>query len=96
MHSHHWAMRASERAGVSRRDALKGIAAAAGTAMLPATLLLGQSKQPALGPIDVHQHIGGGLGGEWSVQKVLDLMGKNGIASVIFSNAGSGDQLFYG
>lgn len=96
MNSYGWAMSDKTRAGVSRRDVLKGIAAAAAGAMLPASTLVAQSKQPALGVIDVHQHIGGGLAGEWSVQKVLDLMGKNGITSVIFSNAGSGDQLYTG
>ena len=98
MSSYGWAMGATARAGVSRRDALKGMAAAAAGAMLPASTLVAQSKQPAPGPIDVHQHIGGagGLGGDWSVQKVLDLMGQNGISAVIFSNAGSGDQLYTG
>jgi len=100
MNSHSSAMGASEHAGVSRRDVLKGIAAAAAGAMLPASTLVAQSAQPTLGPIDVHQHIqsggAGGPGGGWSVQKVLDLMGKNGIAAVIFSNGGSGDQLYTG
>ena len=93
-----WAMGPGDRAGVSRREALQGIAAAAAGAMLPAGTLVAQSARPNLGPIDVHQHIGGagGLGGDWSVQKVLDLMGKNGISTVIFSNAGTGDQLYTG
>ena len=98
MNSYGSAMGARERAGVSRRDVLKGITAAAAGAMLPASTLVAQSAQRTPGPIDVHQHIGGagGLGGDWSVQKVLDLMGKNGIAAVIFSNGGSGDQLYTG
>jgi hypothetical protein len=64
---------------------MKGIAAAAVGAMLPAGTLVAQSARSNLGPIDVHQHIGGagGLGGDWSVQKVLDLMGKNGISAGI-------------
>ena len=71
MNSYGWAMGASDRAGVSRRDVLKGIAAAAAGAMLPASTLVAQSAPPTLGPIDVHQHIGGagGLGGEWSSKR---------------------------
>src|SRR5947209_2674532 len=85
-----------ERAGISRRDILKGIAAASAGALVSSRELLAQAKQSTAGPIDIHQHIGGTLGGEWSVQKVLDLIGKNGISTVIFSNAGSGDQLYTG
>jgi predicted TIM-barrel fold metal-dependent hydrolase len=95
MNSYGWATGANDRTGLSRRDVLKGIAAAAAGAMLPSSSLVAQNGR-ALGPIDVHQHIGNGLAGEWSVQKVMDLMDKNGIASVIFSNAGSGDQLYTG
>ena len=87
-----------DRSSVSRRDLLKGLAASAAGALLPAGAVVAQNSRPALGPIDVHQHIGGtgGLGGDWSVQRVMDLMGKNGISSVIFSNAGTGDQLYTG
>jgi predicted TIM-barrel fold metal-dependent hydrolase len=89
---------ALSRRDVSRRDVLKGIAAAAAGVMLPASALVAQNARTTPGPIDMHQHIGGagGLGGDWSVQKVQDLMGKNGISAVIFSNAGSGDQLYTG
>lgn len=98
MNHYGWAMGANERAGVSRRDVLRGMAAAAAGTMLPASTLVAQSARSAPGPIDVHQHIGGagGLGGDWSIQRVFDLMGKNGISTVIFSNAGSGDQLYAG
>jgi len=96
MNIYRLAIGATERAGVSRRHVLRGIAAAAAGAMLPSGTLVAQSKESKAGPIDLHQHIGGTLGGEWSVQKVLDLIGKNGISAVVFSNAGSGDQLYTG
>src|ERR1700690_3716582 len=98
MGSYGFAMGETERSGISRRDVFKGIAGGAASAIFPSSELVAQSKQSAAGPIDVHQHIGGagGLGGDWSVPKVLDLMGKNGISAVIFSNAGSGDQLYTG
>ncbi len=48
----------------------------------------------------MHQHftLPGGRGATrgWSIEKVLDLMGKNGISTVIFSNAGNGEQIYAG
>jgi hypothetical protein len=52
-----WALGSGDRSGISRREALKGIAAAAAGAMLPVTTLVAQSTRPTLGPIDVHQHM---------------------------------------
>jgi 6-methylsalicylate decarboxylase len=74
-------------ANVSRREVLQGTAAAVGAA-LPAGVLAAQSGRPGPGAIDVHQHYmdpAAAPTGRWSVQQVLDLMGKNGIATVILS-----------
>jgi len=92
-------MSRDDRFDLSRRDVLKGIAAAAAGAALPAGKLFAQNGS-AQGIVDVHQHftLPGGRGAtrEWSVEKVLDLMGKNGISTVIFSNAGNGEQIYAG
>jgi len=85
---------------ISRREILKGIAAAAAGAALPMGTLVAQNGRATPGIVDVHQHftLPGGRGAtrEWSIEKVLDLMGKNGISTVIFSNAGNGEQIYAG
>ncbi len=81
---------------VSRREVLKGIAAAAAAA-LPVGALVAQTGRPKLGPIDVHQHYQeGDRNGRWSVQIVLDLMGKNNLSTVILSGGNYGDQVYTG
>ena len=92
-------MHRDDRLDLSRRDVLKGMAAAAVGAALPARKLVAQNGS-GQGMVDVHQHftLPGGRGAtrEWSPEKVLDLMGKNGISTVIFSNAGNGEQVYAG
>jgi len=79
------------RSGVSRRDMLKTFAAAGAGALLAGN---GAQAQGTPGPIDVHQHYQeGSANGRWSVNKVLDLMDKNGIATVILSGGSYGDQV---
>jgi hypothetical protein len=78
----------------SRRDLLRTFAAAGAGALLPARELLGQAGGP--GPIDVHQHYQEGGSSRWSVAKVLELMDKNGIATVILSGGSYGDQVYTG
>jgi predicted TIM-barrel fold metal-dependent hydrolase len=84
--------------GTSRRELLKTFAAAGAGAMLPVRELLGQAGGP--GAIDVHQHyqapFAGSDGSRWSVSKVLELMDKNGIATVIISGGSYGDQVYTG
>ena len=83
---------------VSRREVLRGTAAAAAGASLPAAALLAQTGRPGLGAIDVHQHYmdpAAAQNGRWSVQQVLDLMGKNGLATVILSG-NFPDQVYTG
>lgn len=88
------------RSTVSRREMLKGVAATVAAAALPGGIAMAQNGRPGLGPVDVHQHftLPGARGATrgWSVEQVLDLMGKNGISTVIFSNAGNGEQLYSG
>jgi len=66
--------------------------------MLAARELLGQAAGP--GAIDVHQHyqapFAGSDGSRWSVTRVLELMDKNGIATVIISGGSYGDQVYTG
>jgi len=85
---------------ISRREILKGMAAAAAGAALPVGTLVAQNGRSTPGIVDVHQHftLPGGRGAtrDWSIEKVLDLMGKNGISTVIFSNAGNGEQIYAG
>jgi predicted TIM-barrel fold metal-dependent hydrolase len=82
----------------SRRELLKTVAAAGAGAMISARGLLGQTAGP--GAIDVHQHyqapFAGADGSRWSVSKVLELMDKNGIATVIISGGSYGDQVYTG
>jgi 6-methylsalicylate decarboxylase len=76
------------RASVSRREVLKGTAVAAAGAALPGAALVAQTGRPGLGPIDVHQHYqdpAATPNGRSSLQEMLDLMGKNNIATVILS-----------
>jgi hypothetical protein len=73
----------------SRRDFLKTLTVGAG-AFLPAAALMAQAGRQGPGPIDVHQHYLAPFTREanssrWSVAKVLELMDKNGIATVILS-----------
>src|SRR4051812_37480911 len=93
-------MSTTHRFDLSRRDVLKQAAAIAAGAALPLRSLVAQPARTTLGAIDVHQHysLPGGRAAtrEWSVERVLDLMGKNGIATVIFSNAGNGEMLYSG
>jgi predicted TIM-barrel fold metal-dependent hydrolase len=93
-------MASQDRYTLSRREVLKGIAAAATGGALPAGTLFAQSGRGAQGVVDVHQHFtlpgSRGANRDWSVEKVLDLMGKNGISTVIFSNAGNGEQIYAG
>jgi hypothetical protein len=92
-------MSRDDRFDLSRRDVLKGIAAVAAGAALPSGKLFAQNGS-AQGIVDVHQHFtlpaGRGATRDWSVERVLDLMGKNGISTVIFSNAGNGEQIYAG
>lgn len=82
----------------SRRQLLKTLGVAAASALLPAKEVFGQSAAP--GAIDVHQHyqapFAGGESSRWSVPKVLELMDKNGIATVIISGGSYGDQVYTG
>jgi predicted TIM-barrel fold metal-dependent hydrolase len=86
----------------SRRELLKSFAAAAGTgALLSDARSFAQNGNWAPGGlIDVHQHyqapFAGGDAGRWNVSKVLDLMDKNGIATVIISGGSYGDQVYTG
>jgi 6-methylsalicylate decarboxylase len=86
--------------GTSRRDLLKTFAVAGASAFLPARELSAQDGSAAPGLIDVHQHyqpsFTGANSSRWSVNKVLDLMGKNGIATVIVSGGSYGDQVYTG
>lgn len=81
----------------SRRDVLKTFAAAGAGALLPAQRMRGQGTP---GAIDVHQHYQAAFAGEnasrWSVPHVLELMDKNGIATVIISGGSYGDQVYTG
>ena len=78
---------------MNRRQMLKSL----GVAAAGAALAGGARAQSKLGPIDVHQHYQEGpANGRWSVNKVLDLMGKNNIATVILSGGSYGDQVYTG
>jgi len=85
---------------ITRRQILKGLAAGAAGVALPAGTLFAQNGRGNQGIVDVHQHftLPGGRGATrgWSIEKVLDLMGQNGISTVIFSNAGNGEQIYAG
>ena len=76
------------RASLSRRQVLTGTAAAAAGAALPVAKMVGQTGRAGLGAIDVHQHYvdpAARATERWSLQEMLDLMGKNNIATVILS-----------
>lgn len=76
------------RASLSRREVLTGTAAVAAGAALPAAKMLAQTGRSRLGAIDVHQHYmdpAAPATERWSLQEMLDLMGKNNIATVILS-----------
>lgn len=86
-----------ENRDTSRRDALKTFAVAGAAALLGAKGTKAQGTPGANpGPIDVHQHYQEGDSRRWSVQKVLDLMDKNGIAAVILSGGSYGDEVYTG
>ena len=84
-------------ANVSRREVLKGIAAAAAAA-LPVGALVAQTGRPRLGSDRRASTLSGrrDRNGRWSVQMVLDLMGKNNISTVILSGGNYGDQVYTG
>src|SRR5206468_2046208 len=72
-------------------------------AMLPGARLMGQADRPTTnaGLIDVHQHyqapfMAEGGNSRWSVSRVIELMDKNGIATVILSGGAYGDRVYTG
>src|SRR2546426_958224 len=86
-----------------RRDFLKTLAAAGAGAMLPGAEFLAQAPRSGaeLGLIDVHQHyqapfMSEGDNSRWSVSRVIELMDKNGIATVILSGGAYGDRVYTG
>jgi len=98
---HHSRASDTSASGASRRDILKALGIGA-AAMLPAAKLAAQAgRPPAKNLIDVHQHYQapferGANSSRWTPAKVMDLMDKNGISTVIISGGAYGDQVYTG
>lgn len=86
--------------GATRRDLLKAFAAGAATIPAALTAQNYRDKTTEGGAIDVHQHYQapfmGADSSRWSVNKVLELMEQNGIATVIISGGSYGDEVYTG
>ena len=87
--------------GVSRRNFLQTTALITGAAIMPGTLLAQTSKGTAAGkrvdthfyfyPPEISTELGSGAR-NWSLQKAMDHMGQNGVASGVFSLSSPPDK----
>jgi hypothetical protein len=70
--------------GMSRREWLTGVAALAATTMAPSAESLAQGANARPHRIDVHHH----YTGDWSVNRAIEGMDQNAIATAILSRPG--------
>ena len=88
--------------GTSRRELLKTLGVAGAATMLARSKIAAQDGAPApRNIVDVHQHYQapferGADSSRWNAAKVMDLMDKNGIGTVIISGGAYGDQVYTG